>query len=178
MDIINIKGALYTVHYDNEEDDEYSRLFNQWSDLNYLEDFLYEHRQYLDSDFWTSIGYSSSDWDLAANEIIDEAEALENYIDDLTNNGELDSYFTPLDGNFKYLYEILPVKGYGKGTPPSFIRLYAIKLKDNAYVIVYGGIKLSDKIQTSPDLKDNVFHKIDIVLAYMKQHGIIDSSDI
>ncbi|MBO5272303.1 MAG: hypothetical protein J6B30_05765 [Muribaculaceae bacterium] len=178
MDVIKIKGALYTVHYDTEEDDEYSRLFHQWYDLNYLESFLYKNRKYLDSDYWTSLGYCSSDWDIVANEIIDEAGALENYIDELIDDGNLDLYFTSLDGDFKFLYEILPVKGYGKKTSPSFIRLYAIKLKDNAYVIIYGGIKLSDKIQTSPDLKDNVIPKIKKALAYFKQNGITESSDI
>ena len=61
---------------------------------------------------------------------------------------------------------------------PSLLRLYAIKIDSNCYLIVYGGIKLGTTIQDSPVLKDNVFKKIDQVLSYLRVNGITDSNDI
>ena len=69
------------------------------------------------------------------------------------------------------------MKSYGVSSP-SLLRLYAIKLDSNCYLIVYGGIKLGDTIQNSPILKDKVFNKIDKVLNYLKINGIEDSEDI
>ena len=45
--------------------------------------------------------------------------------------------------------------------------MYAIKLKNNLYVITGGGIKLVDTIQNSPDLKDHVIKNIDNVRALL-----------
>jgi len=56
--------------------------------------------------------------------------------------------------------------------------MYAIKLKNNLYVITGGGIKLADKIQNSPDLKDHVIKNIDNVRAWLKDSGISDEQDI
>ena len=61
---------------------------------------------------------------------------------------------------------------------PSLIRLYAIKVDDNCFVITGGGIKLGATIQESPDLKDHVLLEIKIVREYLKTNSIFDSNDI
>lgn len=60
----------------------------------------------------------------------------------------------------------------------SNLRLYAIRFTKNCYLIVYGGIKLNSSIQNSPELKDNVFQKIDKVKQYLVDENIIDKDDI
>lgn len=70
-----------------------------------------------------------------------------------------------------------PVKSYGTDSP-SLLRLYAIRLEANCYLIVCGGIKLGRTIQNSPVLKDKVFNKIDSVLNYLRANGITDGDDI
>ena len=69
------------------------------------------------------------------------------------------------------------MKSYGTGRP-SFLRMYAIKLKSNLYVITGGGIKLADKIQDSPDLQKHVLQNIDKVRTWLIQNGIIDAQDL
>ena len=115
--------------------------------------------------------------------VLNEAEELEDYIMELVSNMKLgikpdfDEYFHFLDGKYKCLWTLEPMKSYGTGRP-SLLRLYAIKLESNCYLIVYGGIKLGDTIQNSPVLKDKVFNKIDNVLNYLRANGIEDSEDI
>lgn len=61
---------------------------------------------------------------------------------------------------------------------PTFLRLYAIRLSQNCYLLVFGGLKLSDSIQNSPELKTEVFKRIDLTLAYMKREGITEQEDL
>lgn len=69
------------------------------------------------------------------------------------------------------------MKSYGPNSP-SLLRMYAIKMEDNVYLITGGGIKLADTIQNSPGLKDHVLQNIDRVKRYLKEEGIIDSEDM
>ena len=71
----------------------------------------------------------------------------------------------------------MPVKGYGV-MDSTFLRLYAIRLDKNCYLLVYGGIKLNKTIQDSPILRDNVFQKMDMVRSYLVEEGILDIDDI
>ena len=72
---------------------------------------------------------------------------------------------------------MMPVKGYGRKAH-TFLRLYAIKVEANCYIVVYGGLKLGRSIQESPLLKNEVFNRIDRVLRYLKQEGVIDHEDL
>ena len=104
---------------------------------------------------------------------------MEPFIQELEENTkagkkpDFDSYFQPFEGKYAYVLEMVPMKAYGTNKH-TFLRLYAIKLGQNCYLIVYGGIKLSRSVQDSPILKDNVIRKIDWALYYLKQEGIYD----
>lgn len=58
------------------------------------------------------------------------------------------------------------------------LRLYAIKVDKNTYIVVHGGINLSAKISGTPELNKIVFNKIDNAIHFLKDNGIIDVSDI
>ena len=78
---------------------------------------------------------------------------------------------------YKYEIKLVPTKSYGTGNP-SFLRIYAIKMGKNTYLITGGGIKLADTIQNSPDLKDHVLQNIDRVRKFLIENGIWDSDDL
>ena len=119
MEIVEIyNDLLYSIGFDEEDLNEYDRVFKEWHDLDYL-----------------------------------------------------------ISGKYKCLWSLEPVKSYGPYSP-SLLRLYAIKLDSNCYLIVYGGIKLGSTIQESPVLKDKVFNKIDAVLTFLKINGITESNDL
>ena len=53
MEIIEIyKPYLYSVQYDNEDENEFDRLFQQWSDLEFVTRFMMENIDYLLFDNW------------------------------------------------------------------------------------------------------------------------------
>jgi hypothetical protein len=184
VEIVEIyKDWLYSISFDEKDLNEYHRVFREWHDLDYLVAFFSKNKDYVNTDFWKKAGLNPDNPEQSAERVIQEADDLETYISDLVancNNGvkpDFDEYFRFLGGKYKCLWSLEPVKSYGT-ISPSLLRLYAIKLDANCYLIVYGGIKLGDKIQNSPILKDKVFNKIDLVLSFLKTNGIADSEDV
>jgi hypothetical protein len=184
VEIVDIyKNWLYSISFDEEDLNEYHRVFREWHDLDFLVKFFSENKDDVNTDFWKKAGLNPEKPEQSANRVIEEADQLEGYISELVSNcddgikPDFDEYFHLLGGKYKCLWSLEPVKSYGTGKP-SLLRLYAIKLETNCYLVVYGGIKLGDTIQNSPVLKDKVFHKIDSVLSFLKANGITDSEDI
>lgn len=182
MDIVQIiPNRIYSIRYDGEERAEYYRLFNkEWTDVDFLMDFFQSHPEFTENAFW---GFLGNDPEIASARVIRDANLLETHLKELANNSDngttpdLEHYFEPLEGKYFYELDMTPMKGYGT-LEASFLRLYAIRVEHNCFLIVYGGIKLNDKIQNSPVLKENVFRKIDSVRQFLKDEGIIDGEDL
>lgn len=131
----------------------------------------------MNIDFWGSL----IDPELAAERTIDEAFDLEEHIEELCRNTahggkpDFDEFFKPLDGEFGYIYFQTPMKAYGTQNP-SLLRLYAIKLKSNCYLLTGGGIKYCRKMNESPDLQNEI-EKIKKVRSFLQGLGIEDEED-
>ena len=179
MDIEAIyEPYIYSIKYDGQEQSEYDRLFDAWNDITEVVEFMRTYQEYLNDPIWGERYTPES----AARKVRDEAIELEDLFDDLYENAthgetpDFDSHFKFLGGKYQ-VYEYIPMKSYGTGRP-SFLRIYAIKLKNNLYVITGGGIKLADTIQDSPDLQNHVLQNIDKVRAWLIQNGIMDEQDL
>ena len=184
MEIVEIFDEhLYSIQYAGCDMDEYSRVMSMWRDLDYLLSFFNENAKYMGAEIWKTAGLSPENPHKSAARVVSEADDLEKYLYVLsqnTNDGQVpdfDSMFKHLDGKYKFLTELVPQKSYGRYRP-SLLRLYAIKLESNCYLIVYGGIKVGSKIQNSPVLKDEVEPLIDKVLSFLRQNGIVEQGDI
>lgn len=172
---------LYSIRYDGEKRNEFRRLFQEeWNSKDYLLSFFRKYIDYLDKNIWSHLEKKPEE---AAKYVIEDANNLEIFINTLernVNNGkkpDFEAFFYPLDGKYSYVWDMMPVKGYGRKAH-TFLRLYAIKVEANCYIIVYGGLKLGRSIQESPLLKNEVFNRIDRVLRYLKQEGVIDHEDL
>ncbi len=182
MDVVEIiPDRIYSIKYDGENTAEYYRLFEEeWTDVEYLANFFQSNPEFTDNEFW---GFLGNDPEIAAARVIKDAHMLEPHLRELainSDNGEqpdLEDYFKPLNGKYGYDVNHIPVKGYGV-MESTFLRLYAIRIQLNCYLIVFGAIKLNSSIQNSPCLKENVFRKIDKVRKFLLDEGIIDKDDI
>lgn len=86
MEIIKIYPPfLYSIKYDETDDNEYDRLFNQWNDVNYVVSFMNEHKSMLSNDVWVDVREPED----AARQVLEEAEDLEELIDELCKNTDL-----------------------------------------------------------------------------------------
>lgn len=181
MKLISIhEGYLYSVKFEGEDSDEFSRVLEEVTDVSAVLDFLKENGEMFDSYF----GKYFKTKEEAAERIAEEADEMESYLDYLESNTrnrkgpDYDNFFQYLDGAYRCDIKYIPMKAYGVNYRKSFIRLYAIRLKPNIYVVVDGGIKLGKTIQDSPGLKDTVLKKIKIVKEYLQANGIIDAEDM
>lgn len=177
------KGCFYSIKFDEADADEYSRALGLWKDLDYLVGFFTENAKEVDQPFWREAGLAPDKPMISAERVASEALALAAHIKNLAKNttdGEqpdFEEFFRPLGGKYSYVTELEPHKSYGT-FKPSLLRLYAIKLDANVYLVVFGGIKLGSTIQNSPGLKEQVFNRIDNVVAFLKANRISEIDDI
>lgn len=146
-------------------------------------DFFKTNAKDVDQPFWRKAGLDPETPFVSAERVAREAIVLATHIRELARNAgngkipDLDDFFVPLGGKYSYVRELEPHKSYGS-FKPSLLRLYAIKLDRNVYLIVFGGIKLGRTIQNSPGLKEQVFKRIDNVITFLKANGIFEVEDI
>lgn len=170
---------LFSVQYEGEDENEFDHLFVLWNDVSYLMSFLEEYKEYLTLPTWQRIKEPED----AARQILDEADNLEELFEELKLNAEegrhpdFDDHFHFLNGKYQYEIRYIPVKSYGTNRP-SLLRIYAIKLEKNCYLITGGGIKLADTIQNSPHLKEHVLQNIERVRSYLIKEGLLEASDL
>lgn len=179
MEIVEIYPPyIYSIKYGVGEN-EFDRLFQLWNDVGFVTQFISDNSDCLKSDVWQGLSCVED----AARQVLDEAEALEDLFEEMNDNvvmgrqPDFDSHFRCLGGKYKYEIEWLPMKSYGTFNP-SLLRMYAIRMDVNTYLITGGGIKLADTIQNSPELRDRVLQDIDRVRAFLKENGIFDSDDM
>lgn len=169
---------IYSVRYDHKEENEYDSLFSQWYDLDYLGNFFQSNNRWLIMDIWRNI----NTLELASRQVIDEADEMDSTLFRLYENTvkgikpDYDSHFYDFGGKYQYVMEYCPVKSYGYKTP-SLLRIYAIKMESNTYLVTGGGIKLGKSIQDSPGLS-HIITDIENVRNWLKKNGIIDKNDI
>lgn len=180
MEIIEIfPPYIYSIQYAGRDDNEYDRLLYEWNDLEYLSEFFETNKYYLETTTWTKVATP----ELAVNQVLEEAEWIETTFEKLYENAKVgekpdfDSQFRNFGGDYDYVLEYRPVKSYGNANP-SLLRIYAIKMGDNTYIITGGGIKLGRSIQDSPELKDHAIQDINSVRSWLRSQGIIDKDDL
>lgn len=167
MKIIDIfaTGNLFVVHYEGEPHNEYRRLMNCWEDTEALQQFL--------KDNICDIPPHKTKFKIL-EEIIEESFEINDLLIDIveTEPVNIDSLFAPLD-NAEYR-EVLLSKRKGRGST-KHLRLYAIKIEKDTYLITGGAIKLplhhlmEDREHTRIEKQ-----KLENVRDYLKSNDIHD----
>jgi len=164
MKIVNIFAyRLFAFLYDGEVDNEYSRLMDLWTDTEYVRDFLIENEA-----------------DIPPNKtkrqfveyIREDAIHVDEQLIKLTESDDesLSNFFRPLH-NSEFQLKVLSLL---KGRQHS-LRLYAIRIDEDTFVITVGAIKLplhhlmEDRAHTIEELRKLISAK-----DYLKNKGIFD----
>ena len=169
---------VYSIRYgDGEEKDEFTRLLGLWTDVDYLSAYFETNCSRMDPEVWGD----GLEPEIVAGHALNEAYELEDTFEELKWNTDhvlhpdFDDFFKPLDGEFVYEWELIPVKAYGPERP-SLLRLYAIKMGDNCYLVTGGGIKVCRTMQEDPDLNKEL-DKIKKVRSFLRDQGIETRGD-
>ncbi|WON92523.1 hypothetical protein [Sphingobacterium sp. UGAL515B_05] len=165
-----VQDSLAAIKYKEDEKDCFDECFSKWGDIEYLEKFFHQNESDLQDEFWN---LSCED---AVLKVLEEAEQFKNNIIDVAEKGNLDSHiFVPLHKN-DIAIKRSESKAYGRVDRGAMLRLYAIRLGENVYVITGGAIKLTKQLQerehTAQELK-----KLKYVADYLKKLGIDDDTD-
>ncbi len=172
-----VEDSLYSVMYGNEVQHEFDRLFDTWNDAEYLEEFFVEQREDLERPFWDHISVEQ-----AVLKTKRDARILENKIIQIAETGKTDRnqtlscLFKPLHNEPDCLDPFEKSKVYGL-IRPSWLRIYAVRLDTNLFLISGGAIKLTkkmDKPHLQKELKKlettRIFCKVnfDVALGYFE----------
>lgn len=166
-----IKGYnhLWAVKNPDKELDELTSLFEQWNDANYLFKFFRDNIDDLKSYF--KIERVSQ----AIQDTFEDSDALEELILTFPYTEELDTLFKPLDVTDTKSMELTRQKArnWERERHDSWLRIYAIRLEPNVYVVTGGAIKLTRAMQ---DKKHTMIelNKLNKCKEFLKRNGVFD----
>lgn len=143
FDEITENGKLWAVCFDGETENELSKVFAKWNDVDWLSAFFLKNIADLSSYF------KITDITQAVMDTIDDSHKLECVLLDLSPDADLSMLFRPLNNNeaSDVLLQKEKARLKYRLKHPSWLRLYAIKLTTGIYIITGGAIKLTATMQ-------------------------------
>ena len=143
---------------DEYDINEYDRLLDLWTDVSYLHQYAKDN--------------GIKDIDKFVKARLKDAEIIEDFLDELIeDNIPLDKYFHQLDNN-ETGYTLLSLRK-GKTSNKDGLRLYAVKIDDDCFLITGGAIKMSLKNKDHKDTRVEM-KKIAKVKSFLQENGVID----
>jgi hypothetical protein len=167
------EDCLLSAHYASEDSDEFNRIFDEWTDIEFLYGFFKINETDLNRDSWK--GISIQDAILETQKEASQFRKLFIELSEKEPNTRIKTFeklFKPLGGrdtNPDYL-EKKKVYGIKKST---WLRIYALKVCDDMYIITGGAIKLTDNMDERAHTQKEL-QKLDICKQYLRSKGIID----
>ena len=158
--------CLWAVVYEGENQNAFDTVFDKWFDAKWLRDFFDNNIKDLTTFF------KISDINQAIFDTLADAEALQGVILDMKNPP--DAFFRPLEPS--RMSEMTLGKEKAKGlirSHPSWLRLYAVKLQSNRYLITGGAIKLTATMQEREHTLEEL-RKLNTLRDNLLKEGIID----
>lgn len=165
--IINDTDSLLSVYNEDEGISEFENLFDEWTDPETVYEFFKAYQDDLQT-------YTI---DEAVNRTIDDAYALEDkfYAVAENDNEQLQTLFKPLSNSQYRLSKFQRSKAYGE-LRKSWLRVYAVRIEADKYIITGGAIKLTQSMPERPHTKEQL-DRLTQMRDYLKENGF-DDSDI
>lgn len=168
MTFDEITEKLWAVRYDDQDDNELDRLFNDWNDVQNLREFFKQNIEDLGAYF------KITDINQAIDDTIEDAERLQAIFMDIPVQTDLSTIFRPLDNSQIGTPTLAKEKARPKRNQhASWLRIYAIRLNDGFYIITGGAIKLTLTMEEREHTK-NELSKIERVRCFLINEGIVD----
>ena len=168
--IIDGKDHLWAVRDMNKSSNELVALFQKWNDAEYLWDFFIENMDDLQEFF--HIERISE----AVEDTINDAEQLERLILDIPYTENLDELFLPLGSADTVIRELAreKAKNWNRTDHASWLRVYAIRLEKNVFVVTGGAIKLTRTMQERAHTQEELT-KLNQCRQFLMDNGVFDS---
>ena len=166
-----IKGYdhLWAVKYPEKDADELTLLFRNWSNFNFLLDFFLNNLEDLQNFFHVRRVRD------AIQDTFDDAGALEKLILSFPCTENLDELFHPLSLSDIRTAELTREKArnWGRKRHASWLRVYAIRVEQNVFIVTGGAIKLTPVMQDRPHTQVEL-DKLNQCRDFLRANGIFD----
>ncbi len=170
------KNTLLSIQFDNNDTDEFRKAFNQWQDIEYLEQFFEDNKNDLQSGFYGNISVAE-----AVSYTIEESREFEEHIRQIAIRGARnkepnlnDIVFKTLN-NYETSLTYQKSKAYGV-VNQSWLRIYAIRISANIFVVSGSAIKLTLEMKDREHTNEEL-NKLRRTAQYLKDEGFIDDGD-
>jgi hypothetical protein len=137
----NRRDGLWSIHLEDEQQNEFDNFFDHMNDLEYLHNFFKENK----TDLWSGF-FGKMTPDEAVQRTLKEVDEMEDVLYDYTelgfsgNGNCLQHLFKPLN-NFEYA--IGTHQKSKARLKRGWLRIYAIRLAQNCYLVTGGAIKIT-----------------------------------
>jgi len=158
-------NSLFAVHYPDKKNNELEILLENWRKTEFLYNYITQNPKNVPSDISKSG---------VVQKLQQEVFWIENLLHEITHNNtfQLDNFFEPLVNE---LYLIEPISKQ-KGKVPyrkNHLRVYAIKIDINCFLITGGAIKFHHRMEHHP-LTQLELTKLDQCKNFLKENDISD----
>ena len=166
-------GRLWSVRYDEAEENALWELFVKWGDPSWLNDFFLANIEDLSSYF------KITDINTAIYDTIDDNHELQCLILDISPDANLDLLFRPLENSRMREMLLGKEKARLKNRPQhaSWLRIYAIKLEPGIYIVTGGAIKLTATMQEREHTLQELV-KMEKVRSFLLSENIFDAEGL
>jgi len=153
--------------------DEFTRLFREWTDIEWLESFFSENEADLFKPFWSPITIEQ-----AVLKTRYEAITLRRLFRRLVGESpeirieKFRELFKPLQMIRKDDNYLGKKKAYGT-EQRSWLRIYALKVSDDMYIITGGAIKLTGNMEEREHTRIEL-EKLENCRWFLREQGLID----
>jgi hypothetical protein len=170
-----VNDSLFSVQYEHEGSHELDKCFDFWNDPEALRFFFESNLEDLNDPFWEGITIEE-----AIRKTRRDAKNLERTLIQVAEDGKMDrlntlsTIFEPLsEGVIEKDFEKDKLKGFER---KSWLRIYAIRVQANLFVVTGAAIKLTKTMNERSHLISEL-KKLEITKSYL-QDGENDSLDL
>ena len=170
----NYEAGLWTIHLDGESLNEFDQFFDLINDIEWLYNFFENNKADLMNGFFGNMIIGE-----AILRTLKESEKMEELLYDYTEKGfddngdNLQHLFKPLN-NFEYT---ITVHQKSKARiSKGWLRLYAIRLAENCYLVTGGAIKQTQDMKRN-HLKNELV-KLEKTKTFLRDNGIDFPEDL
>ena len=168
-----VKEKLFALA-DANGSDVFHQCFENWQNVAWLFAFFEANPDALNFygvDKKTAVELVLKEADDFFNDILDIAEGK-------SESKSLDNVvFKPLHAGDDFDLPIIETRAYGTVSDSSFLRLYAIRLNDGAYIVIGGLIKTTKALQDSTEGRQ-ILKKLKDIVKILRKHNLFDAIDI
>jgi hypothetical protein len=157
-------AGLFAFKFEDQSMDELERLFDEWTNPVFLEEFFEREK--------SDLFYHNTNVESAVIRAMDEASRLEENLLKVAGHSFPDgisSFFKNLDNN-----RIKPRINEKQKGRYKWLRIYALRIDRDIFVVTGGAIKLHQEMKDRNHTKEEL-HKLELCRNYLKSRGVTDA---